>query len=103
MNKQTYNPNWIGLYFGQNCILHPDTGRWVLTGYFDGQVVCQKYEFGNSIDCMYYSISKVQFILKRINPFLFTSMSKFYWFIKTKALEGYWMNFEGFNQIVFEV
>lgn len=103
MNKQTYNPNWIGLYFGQNCILHPDTGRWVLTGYFDGQVCCRRNIGTTEEDCMIYRLDQVQFILKRINPFLFTSLGRFYWFIKTKALEGYWMNFEGFNQIVYEV
>lgn len=104
---KTNNPPtwWIGYYFGLNCILHPDTGRWTLTGYFDGQVVCQKYnDNGECIDCMYYPISEVQFILKKINPFLFASMHKFEFFIRTKAMEGYWINFdEKFSsQIVFE-
>jgi len=93
---------WIGYYFGQNCILHPDTGRWTLTGYFDGQVVCNKYENENCIDCMYYPISEVQFILKRIYPFLFTSLSKLQLFIKSKAIEGYWMNFDDNINVIFE-
>lgn len=102
MNKQNLNPNWIGYYFGQSCILHPETGRWVLTGYFSGLIECKKNIGLENEDVEIYPISEVQFCLKRINPFLFASMSKFYWFIKTKALEGYWMNFESFNQIVYE-
>jgi hypothetical protein len=55
-------------------------------------------------DCLMCPIEDVQFILKKINPFLFASMHKFEYFIRTKAMEGYWMNFdEKFsNQIVFE-
>jgi len=95
-------PFWIGYYLNQNCIIHPDTGRWVLTGYFDRQIVCQKYEDGKSIDCMYYPIEEVQFVLKKINPYLFASMQNFHWFIKTKALEGYWMNFDNSVNLIFE-
>lgn len=111
MNKPN-NFYWIGYYFGLNCILHPDTGRWTLTGYFDGQVVCHreskslpeiKISENEAIkdidempdeDCLMCPIEDVQFILKKINPFLFASMHKFEFFIRTKAMEGYWMNFD---------
>lgn len=101
MNKQT-NPYWIGFYFGQSCILHPDTGRWVLCGYFDGQVVCRRNIGTPDEDCMYYPISEVQFVLKRINPFLFASMQNFHWWVKIKASEGYWMNFDEQLNIIYE-
>lgn len=96
---------WIGFYLDQNCIIHPDTGRWILTGYFDGQVVCRRNIGTVDEDCMSYPISEVQFILKKINPFLFASLGKFQLFIKSKASEGYWMNFDEkvINQIIFEV
>lgn len=95
---------WTGYYFGQNCILHPDTGRWILAGCVDNEVYLRRNIGTPEEDCISYPISEVQFILKRINPFLFASMCKFSFFIKTKAMEGYWMNFdEKFNnQIVFE-
>lgn len=95
---------WIGYYFGLNCVIHPDTGRWILAGCVDNEVYLRRNIGTPEEDCISYPISEVQFILKRINPFLFTSMSKFQYFIKTKAMEGYWMNFdEKFsNQIVFE-
>lgn len=97
-------PFWIGYYLNQNCIIHPDTGRWQLCGYFDNQVVCRRNIGTPDEDCMNYDISEVQFILKRINPFLFLSMSKFFWWINSEALSGYWMNFdEGFTkQIIYE-
>lgn len=97
-------PFWIGYYLNQNCIIHPDTGRWHLVGYFNDQIICEKYEDGKSIDCMYYDISEVKFILRKINPFLFLSMSKFFWWIKSEALSGYWMNFDSKfdKQIIFE-
>lgn len=104
MNKQN-NLFWIGYYFGLNCILHPYTGRWILTGYFDGQVVCHR-EVPNidEDDCLMCPIEEVQFVFKRINPFLFKSVSNLNLFVKKYAMEGYWMNFdEKFNnQIVFE-
>jgi hypothetical protein len=102
MNKT--NPCWwIGHYFGQNCIIHPNTGRWLLVGYMEGEVYCRKNIGAEDEDCMSYPISEIQFILKRINPFLFASMSKFHWFLKTKAGEGYWMfPRENFNQIIYE-
>ncbi len=98
------NVFWIGYYFGLNCILHPDTGRWILAGCVDNEVYLRRNIGTPEEDCISYPIHEVQFILKKINPFLFASMSKFQLFIKTKAMEGYWMNFdEKFNnQIVFE-
>lgn len=101
MNKSNFF--WVGYYFGQNIVIHPETGLWYLSGFFDDQVVCQKYEDGACIDCMYYPISEVQFILKKINPFLFASMGKFHWWIKQKASEGYFMfPNEGFNQVIYQ-
>lgn len=104
MNKQIINLYWIGYYFGLNCILHPDTGRCILAGCVDNEVYLRRNIGTPEEDCISYPIHEVQFILKRINPFLFTSMHKFEYFIRTKAMEGYWMNFdEKFsNQIVFE-
>lgn len=122
---KTHHPYWIGYYFGQSCILHAETGKWTLTGYFDGQVVChrvpkltinqevrERLGFDNlpdidempEEDCLMCDISEVQFVLKKINPFLFKALCKFSFFIKTKALDGYWMNFdESFtNNIIFE-
>lgn len=98
------NLYWTGYYFGLNCIIHPDTGRWILAGWVDNEVYLRRNIGTPEEDCISYPISEVQFILKRINPFLFASMSKFQLFIKTKAMEGYWMNFdEKFSkQIVFE-
>lgn len=102
MNKPTLNPWWIGYYFGQNCILHPDTGRWILAGYVDNEVYLRRNIGTPQEDCISYPISEVQFILKRINPFLFTSLSKLQLFIKSKALEGYWMNFDDNINVIFE-
>lgn len=103
MNKQN-NLFWIGYYFAQNCVIHPDTGRWILAGCVDNEVYLRRNIGTPEEDCISYPIHEVQFILKKINPFLFTSMHKFEYFIRTKAMEGYWMNFdEKFNnQIVFE-
>ena len=102
MNKINVQYFWIGYYFGLNCIIHPETGRWILAGMFNDTVVCEKYEDGNCIDCMYYPISEVSFILKKINPFLFASVSNLHAFIKTKALDGYWMNFDKSIKVIFE-
>lgn len=102
MNKPN-NLFWIGYYFGLNCIIHPETGRWTLVGYFDGQIMVKRNIGQENEDVEVYPISGVQFILKKINPFLFTSMHKFEFFIRSKAREGYWMNFDAeFNKIVFE-
>ena len=103
MNKQN-NLFWIGYYFTQNCVIHPDTGRWILAGCVDNEVYLRRNIGTPEEDCISYPIHEVQFILKKINPFLFTSMHKFEYFIRTKAMDGYWMNFdEKFNnQIVFE-
>lgn len=58
MNKSNFF--WIGYYFGQNCILHPETGRWTLTGYFDGQVVCHRQiTTEDEEDCLMCNISEV--------------------------------------------
>ena len=103
MNKSTFNPYWIGYYFGQNCILQPETGRWTLTGYFDGQVVCRRSTQNiDEEDCLMCPIEEVQLILKRINPFLFVSMGKFHWWIKTMSSSGYWMNFDDNINVIFE-
>jgi len=102
MNKPTINPFWIGYYFGQNCIIHPDTGRWILTGYVDNEVYLRRNIGTQEEDCISYPISEVQFILKRINPFLFASMSKFQYFIKSKTMDGYWMNFDDNINVIFE-
>ncbi|MCE5332726.1 MAG: hypothetical protein LLF95_11390 [Bacteroidales bacterium] len=101
MNK----PNikfWIGYYFGLSCILHPETGRWILTGFFDDQVVCRRNIGEPDEDCMYYPISEVSFILKKINPFLFESVNDLSLFIKTKALEGYWVFEDKSVKVIFE-
>ena len=101
MNKPN-NLFWIGYYFGLSCIVHPETGRWTLAGYVDGDVYLKRYEGTPDEDCMSYPISKVQFILKKINPFLFDSVNDLSLFIKTKALEGYWMNFDKSIKVIFE-
>ena len=104
MNK---NPFWIAFYFGQQCILHPDTGRWTLVGYFDGQVVCTKHdEHGEEYDTMIYYLEEVQFVLKFCNPYLIKALSKlpgsFNW-MKSQALQGYWMFYDSdFKQVIFE-
>lgn len=85
------NPFWIGYYFGQNCIIHPDTGRWILTGYFDGQVMVKKNIGTPEEDCMSYPIAEVQFIFKQINPTLFKDFSRLFLFRKLKAMDGYWV------------
>ena len=103
MNKPN-NFYWIGYYFGLNCVIHPDTGRWILAGFVDNEVYLRRNIGTPQEDCISYPISEVQLILKRINPFLFKSVSSLNLFIKRYALDGYWMNFdEKFNnQIVFE-
>jgi len=88
------NPYWLGFYLNRDCINHPETGRWTLLGYFRDSLVCCKYENSIVIDIAHYKITDVRFVLKKINPFLFASMSKFFIFIKSKALNGYWMNFD---------
>jgi len=101
MNK----PNtkfWIGYYFGLDCIIHPDSGRWILAGFFDDQVCCRRHIGTPEEDCMNYPVSEVSFILKKINPFLFASVSNLHAFIKTKALYGYWMNFDKSINVIFE-
>lgn len=103
MNKQFF---WIAFYFGQSCILHPETGRWTLCGFFDNQVVCKKNIGTSDEDCMYYHIEEIQFILKPANPYLIKSLSKlplFYGWLKSKALDGYWVFYEtDFKQVIFE-
>lgn len=104
MNK----PNtkfWVGYYFGLSCIIHPDTGRWILTGFFDDQVVCRRNIGEPDEDCMYYSILEVSFMLKFANPFLIKSLSKlplFYKWIHNKALEGYWVFEDSSVKVIFE-
>lgn len=101
----TTNPfYWIGYYFGRNCVIHPDTGRWILAGFVDNDVYLRRNIGTPQEDCISYPIHEVQLILKRINPFLFKSVSNLNLFVKKYAMEGYWMNFdEKFtNQIVFE-
>lgn len=93
---------WIGYYFDQNCILHPETGRWTLAGFVDGHVYLKRYEGSPDEDCMSYPISEVQFILKKINPFLFDSVSDLQLFIRTKAMDGYWMEFCENINVIFE-
>ena len=93
---KTINPPiwWIGYYFGQNCILHPYTGRWILAGCVDNEVYLRRNIGTPEEDCISYPIHDVQFILKKINPFLFASMQKLEFFIRIKAIAGYWMNFD---------
>jgi hypothetical protein len=97
---------WIAFYFGQNCILHPKTGRWTLSGFFDNQVVCKKNIGTADEDCQLYPISEIQFILKQGNPFLIRALSKLpnsYEWMKNKALSGYWVFYEtDFKQVIFE-
>lgn len=102
MLKTTNLHWWIGFYFGQNCIIHPDTGRWILAGFVDNEVYLRRNIGTPQEDCISYPISEVQFILKRINPFLFSSMYRFQLFIKSKATEGYWMNFDDNINVIFE-
>jgi hypothetical protein len=111
MNKKLF---WLSFYYGQPCILHPKTGRWTLTGSFDGQVVCHRTTKGvdeESVDedeCEFFPIEDVKFILKQGNPFLLKALSKVNFFnsyewMKNKALSGYWVFYEsGFNQVIFE-
>lgn len=99
------NLYWIGYYFGLSCIIHPETGRWTLAGMFNDTLVCEKYENGNCIDCMYYPVSEVSFILKFANPFLIKSLSKlplFHRWITNKALEGYWVFEDKSINVIFE-
>lgn len=94
MNKSFINLYWIGYYFGQNCILHPDTGRWILAGCVDNEVYLRRNIGTPEEDCISYPISEVQFILKFANPFLIKSLSKlplFHDWINNKAMEGYWV------------
>lgn len=93
---------WIGFYFNQSCILHPATGRWTLTGYFDNQVVCRRNIGTPEEDSMIYQVEEIQFVLKKINPFLFASMQNFHWWIKTMATSGYWMNFDEQTNVIYE-
>lgn len=122
MNKPN-NLYWIGYYFNQNCIIHPDTGRWTLTGYFDGQVVCHRLsnpltevkipdedeilpeEEMPEEDCLMCPISEVSFILKFANPWLIKSLSKlplFHSWLHNKALDGYWVFESNEINVVFE-
>ena len=106
MLKTTNLHWWIGHYFGLNCILHPGTGRWVLTGYFDGQVVCHRETTNiDEDDCLMCPISEVQFILKFANPFLIKSLCKlplFYQCMHNKALEGYWVFDDTSINVIYE-
>ena len=103
MNKQNAK-FWIGFYFGLECIYHPAYGKYTLTGFFDGVVVCSRKptEMPEDDECETFPIEEVSFILKKINPFLFASVSNLHAFIKTKALDGYWMNFDKSINIIYE-
>lgn len=91
---------WISFYFGQQCIVHPVCGRYTLTGFNDGLVYCRNGNYDIS-----FPIETVQFSLKFCNPYLIKALSKLpfsYDFIKSKALAGYWMFHDDFNNVIYE-
>lgn len=96
---------WIGFYFGQECIIHPDTGRWILAGFFDGQVVCVKMYGEIQIDCMHYPIEEISFVLKFANPWLIKSIQKlpfFFSWVKSHAFDGYWVFDDKTVKVIYE-
>lgn len=104
--KKQY-PFWIGYYFGLDCIIHPEHGRYSLVGYFEGQVVCKRLltEFPEDEECEIFPISEVQFVLKFANPFLIKSLSElplFHGWLHNKALEGFWVFEDQSINVIFE-
>lgn len=91
MNK----PNlWmLGFYIGQECIEHPNHGKYTLDGYFSKGVMARRNLTGKPEDEEYeiFGFDEIKFCLKPTSDSLLSRFSDSLRFIKKKTGEGCWI------------